>query len=144
MKNNMNIYVELVCASLHRIRLNTVCTDWPSLESSCSIETLESYAGYECCSENSHYLYIYLLIYWGICQWSLAKTFLWGSLFWSSPDPEKKVSISRRLCLLFSSATSNSVVLISAWNMPQHEMCTGFEDSFVSSAIWKIMWYSVC
>lgn len=108
-------YILYICrASLHRINLNTACTD--SLESSCSINTSESCHGYQRCSENSHLffnLFIHLLIYWEICQRTLVKTFLWGSLFWSAPNPEKKkVSISRRLCLLFSRATSNSVWLI--------------------------------
>lgn len=112
-------YMLYICrASLHRIKLNAVCIDW--LESSCSINTLESCHGYQRCSENSHLffnLFIHVLIYWEICQWSLAKTFLWGSLFWSAANPEKKkkkkkVSISRRLCPLFSRATSNSAGLI--------------------------------
>lgn len=98
--------------------------------------------GYQCCSENRHYLSIDSLIYWGICQCEqLSFSLRLFVLVFAKAREEKSLCISRRLNLL---QTSNSAGLIPAWNMPQHEMRAGFEDSSVSSAIWKIMWYSVC
>lgn len=100
--NNNSIFVELVYALLLKIKLTTVCTRWPWLESSCSTKKFDEVTlDINVVVKTA---IIYLLIYLFIGEFvsgAWLRLFFEALCFGLSQTQKKKVCISRRLCLLF-------------------------------------------